>query len=138
VFSAHLTAEGANKTRVVINYSPGQPLSPELGRLASATLTRDLARIAMSEQVEAHLEHRPVDTEEMVDALARHAAAHPEQVREYGVAVQGMLGDIYREVSENSRDIRAVDAQLSNQLPPGLNKPAMDAATRPTVVLPVN
>ena len=136
VFSARLSAEGPNKTRVIIDYSPGEPLSPELARLTSATLTRDLARIAMSEQVEAHLEHRPVDEREIADALAQHAAAHPEQVREFGLAVGGMMKDLRRQIDENSPEISGSAGDQAE--PPGLNQSAMDAATQPSVVLPIN
>src|SRR5687767_14505915 len=135
VFTARLSAEGANKTRVRVSFTPGEPLSPELGRLTSTRLMRDLAAIAMSEQVDAQLEHRPFDPDDTVEALARHAAAHPELVREYGLAVGGMFNDIHSQIQENSPE---VTSHAISQAPPGLDKTAMDAATRPSVVPPIN
>ncbi len=137
VFTVRLSPEGADRTRVRVGYTPGEPRSPELAHLTSTTLTRDLARIAMSEQVEAQLEHRPVDEDEIVDALARHAAAHPEQVREYGLAAGEMVKDMWGEIYENSHDLSGHAPQASGP-PPGLNQSAMDAATGPSVVLPIN
>jgi hypothetical protein len=128
-FTVRLSAESADRTRVRIEYTPGEPLSPELGHLTSAALIRDLARIAMSEQVEAQLEHRPFDQNEIVDALARHAASHPEQVREYGVAVGEMLVGMRRQIDENSRGLSTAGAdEIQPSLPPGFDQPPVDAA----------
>ena len=137
LFTARLSAEGLARTRVRVSYTPGDTLPPELAHLASTSLLRDLARIAMSEQVDAQLEHRPLDQSDVVDSLARHAAAHPEQVREFELAVGDMMKDMRSQIFENSRDLSS-DAAQSDSLPPGLNQSAMDAATRPSVVLPVN
>ena len=102
LFTARLTPEGAGRTRVRIEYSPREPSSPELRRLASAGLVREFARLEMSEHVEARLERRPVDRTEVAAALADHIAANPEQVREYGRAMGEMVADLHRQINENA------------------------------------
>jgi hypothetical protein len=106
-FTARLSPEAPGRTRVRVEYTPGEPLPPELQQLTSATLTRDFARIAMSEQVDAQLEHRPVDEVEMAHAMARHAAAHPEQVQEYRQAAAETVAGLYRQANENAEGISA-------------------------------
>ena len=132
VFTARLSAEGPGQTRVRVSYEPGKALSPELGQLTSTRLMRDLAEITMREQVDAHLEHRPFDQSEAMHAMAVHVTDHPEIVEEYGQAVGGMFQEVNR---------RAADAAGVSTVPgppAGLNQSAMDAATRPSVALPVN
>lgn len=133
-FTARLSAEGPNRTRVRVSYQPGEPLSPELGRLTSTRLMRDVAEITMREQVDAQLEHRPFDQSDAMHAMAAHITDNPEIVREYGQAVNGMFQEVNRQ---------AADAANSSSGPApgpaaGMNHSAMDAATRPSVVLPVN
>ncbi|HEX8585100.1 MAG TPA: hypothetical protein VF680_11895 [Allosphingosinicella sp.] len=106
-FTARLSAEGPKRTRVRIEYTPGEPATPELRQLTSASLVRELARLAMSEQVDAQLERRPVDQQAIVDALARHAAAHPEQVQDFGRATGEMALGLYQQANENSRGVAA-------------------------------
>ena len=138
VFTASLSPEGADRTRVRIAYTAAEPPSPELGQLTSTALVRDLARIAMTEQVSAELEDRPVDRDRIVDALARHAAAHPEQVHEFsrgaGQMVAGLRGQIY----ENSKDLPGAAEASEAPVPLGLDHSAMNAATRPSVELPTS
>ena len=132
VFTARLSAEGPGQTRVRVSYEPGKALSPELGQLTSTRLMRDLAEITMREQVDAHLEHRPFDQSEAMRAMAVHVTDHPEIVEEYGQAVGGMFQEVNR---------RAADAAGLSEVPgppAGLNQSAMNAATRPSVALPVN
>jgi hypothetical protein len=102
LFTVRLSPEGPDRTRVRVEYSPGEDLSPELRHLSSAGLIRELARLAMSEQVEAQLEHRPVDQDRIVEALARHAAAHPEQIREFEGALGQTVAGLHRQVNENA------------------------------------
>lgn len=104
-FTARLSPEGPDRTRVRVEYTLGEPLSPELRHLTSATLVRELARIAMTEQVEAQLEDRPVDQDRIADALARHAAAHPEQVQDFEHAMGDMVMGLHRQVNETSREM---------------------------------
>jgi hypothetical protein len=108
-FTARLSPEGPGRTRVRIDYVAGEPATPELRHLTGATLTRDFARIAMREQVEAQLERRPVDRERIANALARHAADHPEQVKEYGQAIGHMTSDLYRQANENAKAVGVYD-----------------------------
>jgi hypothetical protein len=132
VFTAKLSPEGPGRTRVRVSYEPGNALSPELGQLTSTRLMRDLAEITMSEQVDAHLEHRPFDQSEAMHAMAVHLTDNPEIVQEYGQAVGGMFREINRQAAD-AAGVGAVPGPV-----PGLNQSAMDAATRPSVALPVN
>jgi hypothetical protein len=108
-FVARLSPEGPGHTRVRVEYFPGEPSSPELRHLTSASLVRELARLAMSEQVDAQLERRPVDEDAIARALARHAAAHPEQVQEYGQAMGEMILGLHRQANEAGREAAATN-----------------------------
>ena len=132
VFTARLSAEGPGQTRVRVSYEPGKALSPELGQLTSTRLMRDLAEITMREQVDAHLEHRPFDQSEAMHAMAVHVTDNPEIVEEYGQAVGGMFQEVNRRAAD------AAGVSVVPGPPAGLNQSAMDAATRPSVALPVN
>jgi hypothetical protein len=136
VFTATLSSEGADRTRVRIAYTPAEPPSPELGQLTSTALVRDLARIAMTEQVSAELENRPVDRDKIVDALARHAAAHPDQIREFSRGAGEMVAGLHGQIHENSKDLPIAAESLEAPVPLGLDHSAMNAATRPSVELP--
>jgi hypothetical protein len=114
-FTAHLSAVGPDRTRVRIEYARGEPLSPELRHLSSASLVRELARLAMTEQVEAQLEDRPVDQDRIADALARHAAAHPEQIQEFERAMGEMVLGLHRQVNETSREVAPAASEPSLQ-----------------------
>ena len=126
-FTAHLSAEGPQQTRVVVSYEPGSHVSPQSARLTSTALARDLAEIAMTEQVRAQLEGRPLDQGKMLGEIGRHAAEHPEQVRESG----RVIGDMFKEI--NSQAAGAAEAGANHQPDP---KKAMEAATRPSTILP--
>lgn len=135
LFTARLTAEGPRRTRIRISYEPGKPLSPEIGRLTSTRLMRDLAEITMSEQVDAQLENRPFDQSEAMHAMAVHITEHPEIMQEYGHAVNGMFKEVNRQAADAAHGAPSPGYDVD---PPGLNHSAMEAATRPSVVLPVN
>ena len=135
IFTARLSPEGPGRTRIRISYEPGKPLSPEIGRLTSSRLMRDLAEITMSEQVDARLEHRPFDQSEAMHAMAVHITEHPEIMQEYGHAVNGMFKEVNRQAAEAAHGASSPGYDVD---PPGLNHSAMDAATRPSVMLPVN
>jgi hypothetical protein len=97
--------------------------------MTSAALTRDFARIAMSEQVEARLERRPISHDEVVDALARHAAANPKQVEDYGRAMAEMAAGLHRQASETMRETSGAAAQPSGDpIRTEYNPPALEAA----------
>lgn len=130
-FTARLSAEGSARTRVRIDYAPGVHVSPELKRLASTRLMSDFAEIAMAEQVDAELEDRTADKAEMLSALARHAADHPELVREYGQAVGGIFKEIGNQAAANAG---AGGPSVQEPIP----HRAMEAATRPSVILPTS
>lgn len=131
VFTVRLNAHNVGRTRVTVSYAPGAHISPEIERLTSAALARSLAEIVMSDQVEAELEDRPLDRGATLHKLARHAADHPEQVREYGQEVGNLIGDIANQTAANAN---ASGSSTVRNDP----RQAMDAATRPSVILPVN
>lgn len=135
LFTARLSAEGPRRTRVRISYEPAKPLSPEVGRLTSTRLMRDLAEFTMSEQVTARLEHRPFDQKAAMHAWAVYTVDHPEVIKEYGQAVNGMFKEVSRQAAETAQSSQSPGDSVD---PPGLNHSAMEAATRPSVVLPVN
>jgi len=103
-FTARLSPAGPGRTRVRVEYTPGEPSTAALGHFTSANLVREMARLAMSEQVDALLERRPVDRDAIADAFARHAAAHPEQMREFEQAMGEMVADLHRQANETSRE----------------------------------
>ena len=123
-FTATLVPEGKLRTRVTVSYEAGESISPEVASLTSTALMRSAAEIAMREQVDARLDGRPLNQGATLHAIGQHAANHPEQVREYGVAIQQMYKDIGNQVAENANGVAIEpDAQT-----------IMEKATRPSVV----
>jgi hypothetical protein len=119
-FTARLSPEGPGRTRVRVEYTPGEASAPELIHLTSAGLVRDLARLTMSEQIDAQLERRPVDDDRAIEALARHAAAHPKQIREFEQAMGEMAAGLYRQANETARDA----APAASRASPPVDAPA--------------
>lgn len=132
--TARLSPVGTDRTRVLLDFKASTP--PEAGKepILSSDLMRDFARLALVEQVDARLEDRAPDMQEIHMAAARHLQAHPEQVKQFGTAVQTQFrqvdemlrADKSAEWKETMRDIKIRHAPPRN--------PA-DAA-RPTTVFP--
>jgi len=131
VFTARLNAHDASRTRVRVSYAPGADISPEIERLTSTALARSLAEIVMSDQVEAELEDRPLDRGATLHKLARHVSDHPEQVRQYGQEV----GNIIKDFGNQAALAASASGNSTVRTDP---RQAMDAATRPSVILPAN
>ena len=129
VFTARLSREGASRTRVTVDYSPKSAISPHIARLNSTMLARNFAQTAMGAQLDAWLNDHPLNQSDLVAALGRHASDHPEQVREYGLAMQHMYQDVGNDAAAalNAGAASEPDQQIR-----------IDDATRPAMMLPVN
>jgi len=124
VFSAHLTPVGPKRTRVLLDYENGKTESPWTDRLMSTSFMRSYAQSSFHEQVDAAMEGRAADQGHAMQEFAQHAAAHPEQMREVGLATQEIFKDVANQV--------AAERMPSGQDQPGSARERMAAATRPS------
>ena len=124
VFSAHLTAEGPTRTRVLLGYANGKTQSPWADRIMSTSFMRSYAESSFHEQVDAVLEGRRAEQGQAMQDFAAHAAAHPEEMREVGLATQG----IFKEVANQIEAERTLGANYQQTTA----RERMAAATRPT------
>src|SRR5687767_10706609 len=126
VFTASLRQEDRWRTRVRLAHKPGANPIPEVARLTSTAMMRGISEAAMAERVDAQLEDRVVDEGEAMLSLGRHLSEHPEQVREYGAAIEQMYTEVGNQFAANG-------AGAASEPDP---KIMMERATRPSVVLP--
>jgi hypothetical protein len=129
-FSAHLLAEGPTRTRVILGYSNGRTQSPWADRLMSTSFMRSYAQSSFHEQVDAALDGRAPDQRQAMQAFAIHAAAHPEEMREVGLATQ----EIFKDVSNQMEAAKGASGQFgsygSYSYQPSARE-RMSAATQP-------
>jgi hypothetical protein len=123
VFAAHLKAEGPGRTRVTLDYRNGTS-SPWADRLMATRFMRSYAEASFHEQVDAALRARRPDQGRALQDFATHAAAHPEEVREVGLATQ----EIFKDVANQVERMRAAESVP----PPTSARESMAAATRPS------
>jgi hypothetical protein len=90
----------------------------------STSFMRSYAESSFHEQVDAALEARAANPQQAMHDFAVHAAAHPEEMREVGLATQG----IFKEVANEIEKERTFEANYQ----PTSARERMDAATRPT------
>jgi hypothetical protein len=129
-FTASLSEEDPWHTRVVVDFVTGEAMDSRTAQLVGTSFMRSNARIAMTEQVDARLTGRPFDQLRMGQMMAEHQQAHPEEIKEFGYAV----GDMFNEVADATRAETA--AVQASRPPPGQDREAMAAATRPMIDLP--
>lgn len=126
-FIARLHEEGPLSTRVTVEYRNAQSASGFATRLQSTGFLRSYAETSFVEQVDAQLDGRPFDQQQAMEAFAQGAARNPEQVRELGETVTGILTEVSEQAAEATRA----------QAPPPLSASrSMEDATRPSIVLP--
>lgn len=127
-FSAALTAEAPNRTRVKLTYRPAS-LDQGFGdRLRSTRFMRGFAETSFAEEVDARLEGRVADQAQAMRDFAREVANDPEAVRELGMATR----DMFKSVSNQ------LDATMRAEGPDPNARQKMAAATEPMTKLPVN
>lgn len=127
MYVAELEAENPWQTRVTLRGSVTDNGSMA-SRITSTRFMRDFSDATFSEQVDARLEGRAVDPGDAMRAFAGHIQSHPEDVQELGFAVQGIFTEVANQASANMR--ASVDDSAPNI------ERSMEAATRPSVVLP--
>ena len=131
LYVAELQAENPWQTRVSVR---GSATSTDTfaSRITSSKFMRDYSDAAFAEQVDASLEGRAADPGDAMRAFAGHLQSHPEDVQELGLAVQGIFTEVAKQASANMHDSVGGSGGYS----PESVERSMDAATRPTVVLP--
>lgn len=124
-FTAQLTPVGPSRTRVTVDFRPNGKGSEK--SLESTVMITDLARIAMAEQIDARLENRQSNARAMFLAMGRHITANPDQLRDFGRAVEGAMGEVAVQLHGTDGDSNRPSR------PHDLNDP-----TRPSAMLPAN
>ena len=129
-FTATMQPEGPLRTRVVLDYQPGETGDGHAERLLATAFMRDFAETSFREEVDARIEGRAPDHDRALQDFAARTAADPSYVRELGLAVEGMMNDVHEQAQgmQPSADYRSAVSTQEN----------MRAATRPSVVLPTN
>ena len=127
IFSAQVSSEGPNRTRVTLDYEPASVDGSYGDRLRSTRFLRGFAETTFAEEVDARLEGRVADQSQAMRDFARQVASDPEAVRELGIVTQ----DMFKSVSEQVNAMHAVQDERSVGS-------RMRAATEPTTKLPVN
>lgn len=81
-FTAELTDEGPNKTRVNVNFEIPESGAGEFTKdtPAATLLVKAVAEIAMAEQLDATLEKRKYDSKRVGNTIAAYAMTHPAEV----------------------------------------------------------
>lgn len=103
-FTARLSPVGTDRTRVLIDFA-ATPIASSDDPILSSELMTNFARLAMVEQVDARLENRSPDIREIHMSAARHLQAHPDQLKQFGTAVQSQ----FRQVDEMLRDDQSAE-----------------------------
>jgi hypothetical protein len=88
-FTAELTDEGPNKTRVNVNFEIPESGAGEFTKdtPAASLLIKAVAEIAMAEQLDATLEKRKYDSKRVGNTIAAYAITHPAEVMAFGNAM---------------------------------------------------
>ena len=134
LFRAHLTAEGPSRTRVLLAYQNGTTRSPWADRLLSTAFMRSYAESSFHEQVDAALEGRRAEQGQAMQDFAAHAAAHPEQMREVGLATQEIFKDVANQMEAERTYGETYQPVTARERMAAATRPSTDA-TRPTTDL---
>ena len=143
-FSAYLMPEGPARTRVRLYYQTSKSSSSfaqYADKLMSTGFMRSYAESGFHEQVDAALEGRPADQGNAMREFAARAARHPEEVREVGATVSGILDDVAGQAAEGMKaeaEWRRAERDQARMPPQRSAQESMSAATRPSVDLKRN
>jgi len=129
VFTAHLTIEGPAKTRVKLDYKNGKSSSAWTDKLMSTSFMRSYAEASFHEQLDAALEGRPADQGDAMHAFAVHAAANPQEIREVGIATEGIFKEVANQLKE--AQVGTNSGAYSQYASQGSARERMRAATKP-------
>lgn len=126
IFTATLKDEGSGRTRVTLDFDRKDSGDKMSDRLLSTNFMRSLSETSFHEHVDAAIENRKPDDRQAMQEFAMHAAAHPEDVRELGLATE----EIFKDVAEQLKGLNAGGdfGQYSYSYSPRVR---MEAATRP-------
>ncbi len=130
-FTATLSREGDDRTRVIADFVPGATEPEGLLRISDTTLMRKMAAAALAEQVDSRLERRPFEQSGFMQRAAEHLQNNPEQLEEYSQAVGQTMIDLYDQASTTAE---ASSVQPYHQ---PVGKPSPEA-TRPSLDLSKN
>ena len=130
VFTATLKDEGPGRTRVTLDYDRKDSGDEMSDRLLSTNFMRSMSETSFHEHVDAAIENRKPDDSRAMHEFAMHAAAHPEDVRELGLATEGIFRDVAEQLktAQSQGDIERYLSQYSSSNSPSVR---MEAATRP-------
>ena len=125
-FTAKLKSEGPNRTRVWLDYSRRETGDDMSDKLLSTNFMQSFSETSFHEHVDAAIENRRPDQNEAMKSFAAYAAAHPEDIRELGLATEG----IFKEVADQLNTMQA-SGQFREYSYSHSPRARMDAATRP-------
>lgn len=80
-FTATLTEEGPERTRVSVDYTPGALLKGDDGDLLAHPVVAHAAELTMAEQIDSTFEGRSFDEARVKAAVTAYAAMHPDEVK---------------------------------------------------------
>ena len=136
VFTASLSREDDQHTRVKVDFDVGDALDPQSKKLLGSDYIRSIAGLALNEQVSSELEDRSFDQRRFATQLAVRAKIHPRELEAFGDGIRQMMLDnaeIIRANSEGLRDDYRLPPHIEQQFE---TRKSMDAATRPMTTLP--
>ena len=136
-FTARLSPAGANRTRVTVDFAATPVTSSENPILTSELMT-NFARLAMVDQVDARMENRAPDMQEIHLAAARHLQANPAQLKAFGGALQAQFQQVDRQLRADTAASAEWEAQMEDFKARHAPPPNPADATRPTTVFPEN
>jgi hypothetical protein len=135
-FTAQLSREGAQRTRVIVDFEAGPALTPELAPLSESKLMRKLAAAALAEQVDSRLERRPFEASGFMTRAAEHLQNNPQDLEDYGASIRETMVGLSEQIRANSEGLPPSGSVPTYQ-PQPVGKPNPDA-TRPSLDLSRN
>ena len=121
-FTARLSPIDRSRTRVLLSIRPAATESSAVRADEADAMIVELARVVMTEQVDARLEDRAPDSRAIAIAMARYITADEGNLRAFGGGVEGAMNAVTLRLNENKK-------------PPGqwTQPPTKEDATRPSV-----
>lgn len=127
-FTARLTPIDGSRTRVFLSIRPAATEKTNAVQAdEDSAMIVELARVVMTEQVDARLEDRAPDTRAMALAMARYITTDQDNLRTFGEGVEESMNGVASHLKESMKP-------TERWTPP----PTIEDASRPSVKLPPN
>lgn len=121
-FTARLSAIDGSRTRVLLSIRPAETESSVMRADEADAMIVELARVVMTEQIDARLEDRAPDSRAIAIAMARYITADEGNLRTFGEGVEGSMNSVTMHLNEPKKP-------REQWVPP----PTKEDATRPSL-----